>query len=50
MAKMKPVKSGPKKPAGPSPQAQGAIPCLIIIIAGLILVSAVFYGIMTSGR
>jgi hypothetical protein len=49
MAKFKPVKNGPKKPAGPSPQAQGAIPCLIII-AGLVLVSVVFYGVMTSSR
>ena len=50
MAKFKPAKGGSKKPAGPSPQAQGAIPCLIIIIFGFILVSAVFYGIMTSSR
>jgi hypothetical protein len=47
MAKYKPAKSGKSKETF-NPKAQGAIPCLILIIGGFLLISLLFYGMMTS--
>jgi hypothetical protein len=49
MAKFKPAKGGKSKETG-NPKAQGAIPCLILIIGGLLLIAVLFYGMMTSTK
>jgi len=49
MAKFKPAKGDKAKPAI-SPKAQGAIPCLIVIVGGILLISLLFYGMITSAR
>lgn len=50
MARFKPAKSGKKSKETLSPKAQGAIPCLILIIGGFLLISLMFYGMMTSAK
>ena len=47
MAKYKPAKGGNKKP-GVSPNAMGAIPCLIVIVIVLVLAMLLLYGMMSS--
>ena len=45
MAKFKPVR-GKKAPKSSS---KGAIPCLILVISGMLLLSWLFYSILKSG-
>jgi hypothetical protein len=49
MAKFKPAKSGKPAPSV-NPKAQGAIPCLILIIGGLLMVALLFYGMISSAK
>lgn len=49
MAKFKPAKSGKSKEPV-NPKAQGAIPCLILIIGGILMVALLFYGMMSSAK
>lgn len=42
MSKFKPVRGKPK----PTASAKGAIPCVILIIAGMVLLSILFYLVM----
>lgn len=44
MAKFKPAKAGKKKP-----KRQGMIPCLILLISGMVLVSLLFWAMLKSG-
>ena len=46
MAKYKPAKSG-KKPTL-SPNAMGAIPCLVVIFVGFAVMALLLYGMMSS--
>ncbi|MBY0504939.1 MAG: hypothetical protein K2X03_13590 [Bryobacteraceae bacterium] len=46
MAKYKPAKTG-KKPVL-SPKAMGAIPCLVVIFLGFLMIALLLYGMMTS--
>ena len=46
MAKYKPAKGA--KPAQLSPKAMGAIPCLVVIFAGFVLMGLLLYGMMSS--
>ncbi|MBI4904828.1 MAG: hypothetical protein HY820_14400 [Acidobacteria bacterium] len=47
MAKFKPVKKGggKKQPANP-----GALPCVVIVISGILLLSMLFYWVLSSGK
>ena len=45
MAKFKPAKPGKKKES----KIQGAIPCLILLVSGILLLSLLFYGMLKSG-
>ncbi len=47
MAKFKPVKKGGGKAGPVNP---GALPCVIIVIGGILLVSALFYAALSSGK
>ena len=47
MGKFKPAKSGKSKETA-NPKAQGAIPCLILIVGGILMIALLFYGMMTS--
>lgn len=44
MAKLKPAKGGKKKKSS----IAGAIPCLILILSGMALLSLLFYAILRS--
>ncbi|MBI3683847.1 MAG: hypothetical protein HY235_26025 [Acidobacteria bacterium] len=44
MAKFKPVRQKPKP--GPQP---GAVPCVILVIAGMVLLSLLFWAVLSSG-
>ena len=46
MAKYKPAKGG-KKPTL-SPNAMGAIPCLVVIVIGFLMIGLLLYGMMRS--
>ncbi|HXG34024.1 MAG TPA: hypothetical protein VNJ11_11705 [Bryobacteraceae bacterium] len=46
MGKFKPAK--PKKRTKPS-SAVGAIPCLVLLVTGIVLLSLLFYSILKSG-
>jgi hypothetical protein len=46
MGKFRPAK--PKRKAKPS-TAVGAIPCLILLVTGIVLLSLLFYSILKSG-
>jgi hypothetical protein len=45
MGKFKPARKDKKSKKGPS----GAIPCLLLLISGIALVSLLFYSILKSG-
>jgi hypothetical protein len=45
MAKFKPA--GGKK--GPAKRATSAIPCVLLIVAGIVLFSLLFYAVLRSG-
>jgi hypothetical protein len=47
MGKFKPAK-GEKSKEAINPKAQGAIPCLVLILGGLVMIALLFYGMMTS--
>lgn len=44
MGKFKPVKKGPKG----LPPKPGAIPCAIVILMGIVLLSLLFYSVLSS--
>jgi len=44
MAKYRPARSGKK-----TPKARGMIPCLILLVSGMILLSLLFWAVMRSG-
>jgi len=44
MAKFKPAKSGKK-----APKARGMIPCLILLVSGMLLLSLLFWALLRSG-
>ena len=44
MAKLKPARK--KKAASPRP---GAIPCILVVVLGIVLISLLFYAVLRSG-
>jgi hypothetical protein len=45
MAKFKPAKAGKK-----APKKQGMIPCLILLLSGMALLSLLFWAVLRSGN